>query len=633
MTKFWPDMTKAEKNDMFLVSYYRRQFIEKKSSIIKTNIFLGGKNMKYKKFKTTFGIAAMSLSVLCMSAAFGTTVRAEEHKQPDAVYQEADDWTEDSLEWNLDADGTLTITGTGDIDVYYWNEFDQKNFDVKKIVANVTGSRYFILKGEEFPNLESVDLRGFDASQITDLSYAFSRLTKLKNIEFGNFNTQNVTDMHDMFYDCSSLTSLNLSGFQTGKVTDMSGMFYGCGKLSDLNISGLNTGSVTDMESMFYGCNSLTNLNLGSFRTDSVTDMRYMFSGCIELTGLDLSSFSTANVTNMSSMFEECRSLKSLNLSGFQTGKVLSMYSMFWGCSSLSALDLSGFQTGNVREIDNMFYDCNQLKELDLSNFNLENVELTAENTGETFPIHLFGNVDNLVKIKMPANLPERVIFPYSNLMPNNMVAVWTDESGAECEYVKKGLSVPMTYTCTWREYSPSIQPPAYVPPAPLPSGTNITDAATFGKYVVSGADTVTFAGTDLANAKTVTIPDSVTYLGITYKVTAVNAKALRGKKNITGVTIGANVAKLGDGAFENCTKLKKVTIGSGVTSIGKNAFKGCKNLKKIQVKSTKVKSVGKNAFKNIHKKCKIKVPASKVRAYQKKMKSRGQAKSVKIVK
>jgi hypothetical protein len=43
MTKFWPDMTQAEKNDMFLASYYRRQFIEKKSSIIKNKYFLGRK--------------------------------------------------------------------------------------------------------------------------------------------------------------------------------------------------------------------------------------------------------------------------------------------------------------------------------------------------------------------------------------------------------------------------------------------------------------------------------------------------------------------------------------------------------------------------------------------------------------
>ena len=90
------------------------------------------------------------------------------------------------------------------------------------------------------------------------------------------------------------------------------------------------------------------------------------------------------------------------------------------------------------------------------------------------------------------------------------------------------------------------------------------------------------------------------------YRVTAVNAKAVKGNKNVTSIKIGNGVTKLGDSAFENCTKLKSITIGGGLSSIGKNTFKGCKNLKKIQIKSKRLKSVGKNAFKNIHKKCKI---------------------------
>ena len=37
-----------------------------------------------------------------------------------------------------------------------------------------------------------------------------------------------------MFYNCSSLTSLNLSGFDTSNVTSMSYMFYDCYKLTSL---------------------------------------------------------------------------------------------------------------------------------------------------------------------------------------------------------------------------------------------------------------------------------------------------------------------------------------------------------------------------------------------------------------
>lgn len=169
----------------------------------------------------------------------------------------------------------------------------------------------------------------------------------------------------------------------------------------------------------------------------------------------------------------------------------------------------------------------------------------------------------------------------------------------------------------------------------PLAAGAGFTDAASSGKYKVTGASssnpTVAYAGPANSGAKSISIPDSITYQRVTYRVTSVEAKAFKGNKNITSVKMGSKITKIGDSAFENCSKLKSVTVGSGVTSIGKNTWKGCRNLKTITVKSKKLGSVGKNALKSIHKKCKIKVPVSKVKAYKKNFKGKGQAKSVEI--
>ncbi len=107
-----------------------------------------------------------------------------------------------------------------------------------------------------------------------------------------------------------------------------------------------------------------------------------------------------------------------------------------------------------------------------------------------------------------------------------------------------------------------------------------------------------------------ITIPDTVTIDGITYKVTAIS-------KN----------------AFKNNKKLKKVTIGKNVTQIEANAFNGCKNLKTITIKSKNIKSIGKNAFKGINTKAKIKVPSSKLTKYKKLFKGKGQKSTVKITK
>ena len=59
----------------------------------------------------------------------------------------------------------------------------------------------------------------------------------------------------------------------------------------------------------------------------------------------------------------------------------------------------------------------------------------------------------------------------------------------------------------------------------------------------------------------------------------------------------------------------------------------GGKKLKKITIKSTKLKSVGAKAFKGISKKASIQVPKSKLKAYQRLLKGKGQASSVKIKK
>ncbi|MBE5942202.1 MAG: hypothetical protein E7264_06655 [Lachnospiraceae bacterium] len=89
---------------------------------------------------------------------------------------------------------------------------------------------------------------------------------------------------------------------------------------------------------------------------------------------------------------------------------------------------------------------------------------------------------------------------------------------------------------------------------------------------------------------KSVTIPDTVKYKGITYKVVSIEAKA-----------------------FKDCKKLTKVTIGKYVTSIGKQAFAGCKKLKTITVKTKKLtkNTIGKNAFKGIDKRATFKLPKS----------------------
>ena len=131
-----------------------------------------------------------------------------------------------------------------------------------------------------------------------------------------------------------------------------------------------------------------------------------------------------------------------------------------------------------------------------------------------------------------------------------------------------------------------------------------ITNAKTNGK------GTVALSGVKSKKGKSIKVADTVEIGGKKFLVTSIDNNACLGCSQATSATIGKNVTKIGSKAFYNCKKLKKITI-----------------------KSTKLKSVGAKAFKGINKKATIKVPKSKLKAYQRLLKGKGQAASVKIKK
>lgn len=243
-----------------------------------------------------------------------------------------------NITWTIDAGGKLTIEGTGDYTGYLdtnpnlWGGYLES---ITSAEVRVTGMTKAASLFEGCSNLTSLDLSGFDSS--------------------------NIKDMSNMFRQCRSLTSLDLSSLDTGNVTNMGFMFLGCSNLTSLDLSGFDTSNVRSMLSMFLGCSNLTSLDLSGFDTSNTTDMSYMFSDCSGLTGLDVSSFDTSNVEHMSWMFNGCSNLTSLDVSGFNTGNVKDIGLMFAGCDSLVSLDLSSFDIGGANGIGYMISGCNNL--------------------------------------------------------------------------------------------------------------------------------------------------------------------------------------------------------------------------------------------------------------------------------
>ena len=93
----------------------------------------------------------------------------------------------------------------------------------------------------------------------------------------------------------------------------------------------------------------------------------------------------------------------------------------------------------------------------------------------------------------------------------------------------------------------------------------------------------------------TLTIPDRITFGGVSYRVTRIGKNAFRDMPKLNTLTMGKNVMKIERAAFYHCPKLKTITVSS-----------------------KKITSIGEKAFSKIYVKAKVNVPNSSVKKYKK---------------
>ena len=231
----------------------------------------------------------------------------------------------DNLTWMLDNEGTLTISGTGDMYSYdYYSKapwYSRRTSIINVVIEDgVTSIGDYAFCG--CSDLRSITI----PDSVTGIGqWAFYKCSGLTSITIPD----GVTSIgKGAFEGCSSLTSIEIPD----SVTSIgSSAFSGCSGLTSIEIPD----SVTSIgSSTFNGCSGLTSITI----PDGVTSIDYgAFSGCSSVTSVTIGN----GVTSIGdSAFYGCRGLKIIT-----SGKGMTTIGATYGwLENLKELTLSGAQ-------------------------------------------------------------------------------------------------------------------------------------------------------------------------------------------------------------------------------------------------------------------------------------------------
>ena len=258
--------------------------------------------------------------------------------------------------WSIDAAGTLSITGEGEVDSLGWvtnapGELWNKTHwgPYRNLVKKVVIDPRLKIENMEMWFLDMVNLSDISEARIpqgcTNLKNAFNGCSSLASLP-GDFAFPASTEtLNGVFNGCSSLASLPTGFRLPDNVWDVSWMFGRCAQLRELPSGFSLPGSVISVRSMFRD-SGLVALPDGFLLHDGVEELSSMFQSCSSLASLPEGFTIPASATKVDMMFYRCTSLAMLP-EGFAipTDAPLDpatlMNHLFEGCDRLVALPSS----------------------------------------------------------------------------------------------------------------------------------------------------------------------------------------------------------------------------------------------------------------------------------------------------
>lgn len=451
----------------------------------------------------------------------------------------------EEVEWKLDEDGNLIISGNGRMNDYYgerpWDEY------VDSIICVIIEDGITYVGENAFSDcsaLTDVTL----ADSITSIgNYAFSSCTKLKNISISD-SLESIGE--SAFYNCSSLSSLSIPDSVT-----YIGMnaFNACSSLMHINIPN----SLTIIESeTFFGCANLTDISIPS---SIVSIESAAFADCVSLTSISIPD----SVTSIGEgIFSNCIKLSDVELPQSITRIEKRA---FYNCYGLKNIDIPS----SVTIIENeAFSDCDNLLSVTFD-VNVKRIGNSA-----------FSNCESLNTVYYSGSESDRanlVIGSGNNQLQN---AVWIYNAADIVCGDDLTWSLSSEGTLTIHGSGPMYD----FSKAPWYSNRNLI-------LQVEIADGVTSIGEkafyQCEKLNSITIPETVTSIG---------NQAFYYCSNLTEIIIPSSVNFIGNGAFYSCRSITNITIPEGITSIGDSVFNNCTALTSIVIPDT-VTSFGNYAF------------------------------------
>ena len=449
----------------------------------------------------------------------------------------------DNLRWNFN-NGTLTISGTGNMTNYSFVQFDEQGYayteipwygySIKSVVIEngVTSIGSSAFWGCE--NLASITI----PDNITTIgSYAFYNCTNLSSITM----SPNIISIgNDAFYN---------TYFYNQSVNWDSGALYIANNLIEVKTSvtgaySIRNGTKVISACAFYECTNLTSVKLPE---SLITIGGNAFSYCKKLITITIPT-SVTNIGN--SAFSSCSSLEKVywnarNVVDFTENSKVFEYA---GTSDSEIQVVFGDTVERIPEYFNYnnrlwcsSFGKNLISIGDYAYIRYKNAALTIPDKVTSIGMYAFANNQNLISILIPDNVENIGFGAFDNTAYYNDSANWEDE----VLYIDNHL---------------------------IKASTSIT-----GDYIIkAGTKTIGASAFDeCVNLTRVLIPDSVTTIGY---------NAFMNCRDLSSVLIGENVARIDDGAFYCCVSLNSVVIPDSVESIGVSAFNGCTSLVAVTI-------------------------------------------------